>query len=106
MTSLSFAGYAGRMSSAQPVPHSGLSDLEAGVLDFEDSWWAADDSKDAEIHARFDLSPPRYYQVLNALLDRPEALAYKPLLVKRLIRLRATRQHNRSARHLTVRVGG
>lgn len=102
------------MSDALPIsveatPASraaGLSELEAGVLDFEDSWWAADGTKDAEIHARFGITPPRYYQVLNALLDRPEALAHAPLLVRRLSRLRATRQQNRSARHLTVRVGG
>ncbi|WP_232550009.1 DUF3263 domain-containing protein [Propioniciclava soli] len=84
----------------------GLTKLEAGILDFEDAWWAADGTKDAEIHARFGLTPPRYYQILNALLDREDALAHKPLLVRRLARLRASRQQSRSARHLTVRVGG
>ncbi|MFV0451590.1 MAG: DUF3263 domain-containing protein [Propioniciclava sp.] len=94
------------MSSVQPSVQPELSELEAGILDFEASWWSAAQDKDAEIHARFAIAPPRYYQILNQLLDRPEALAHHPLLVKRLIRLRATRQRNRSARHLSVRVQG
>ncbi|HVT22265.1 MAG TPA: DUF3263 domain-containing protein, partial [Mycobacteriales bacterium] len=46
------------------------------------------------------MSATRYYQVLNALLDRPEALAADPMLVKRLRRMRAARQRQRSARRL------
>ncbi len=88
-----------------PLPTHGLEESEAALLDFEASWWAADSEKDAEIHARFGITPPRYYQLLNALIDRPEALAYSPLLVKRQRRLRERRQAERSARHLTVRVG-
>jgi len=49
----------------------------------------------------FDMTATRYYQVLNALIDTPEALAADPTLVKRLRRLRATRQRARSARRLT-----
>ena len=45
-------------------------------------------------------SAPRYYQVLNDLIDSPEALAHDPLLVKRLRRQRATRQKERSAKRL------
>ena len=46
------------------------------------------------------MSATRYYQVLNALIDPPEALVADPMLVKRLRRLRATRQRSRSARRL------
>ena len=46
------------------------------------------------------MSSTRYYQVLNALIDRPEALVHDPLLVRRLRRLRASRQRQRSARRL------
>ena len=46
------------------------------------------------------MSATRYYQVLNALIDAPAALAYDPLLVKRLRRLRQARQRARSARRL------
>jgi len=46
----------------------------------------------------FDMSSTRYYQLLNALIDRPEALAHDPMLVKRLRRMRQTRQRARTAR--------
>ncbi len=81
---------------------SGLSDRDAQILDFENVWYAATSSKEAEIRARFDLSTVRYYQILNALIDRPEALVHNPLLVKRLRRLREQRQRARSAERLTA----
>ena len=46
------------------------------------------------------MSPTRYYQCVNDLIDTPEALAADPLLVKRLRRLRAERRKNRSASRL------
>ena len=70
------------------------------MLDFEATWWEASGVKEAEIRERFAMSAPRYYQELNRLLDDPAALAYSPLLVKRLRRLRSARQESRSARHL------
>jgi hypothetical protein len=48
------------------------------------------------------MSATRYYQVLNALIDREAALAHDPLLVKRLRRLRMSRQRARSARRLGI----
>ena len=48
------------------------------------------------------MSATRYYQVLNALVDKPEALAADPMLVKRLRRLRTSRQRTRAARRLGV----
>ncbi|MGH3910551.1 MAG: DUF3263 domain-containing protein, partial [Pseudonocardiaceae bacterium] len=50
----------------------------------------------------FDMSATRYYQVLNDLIDRQEALAADPMLIKRLRRLRASRQRARAARRLGV----
>ena len=79
---------------------SGLTAFEADLLDFEASAHLAPEGKDAAILSRFDLSVPRYYQELNVLIDRPEALVHAPLLVKRLRRLRERRQQNRAARHL------
>jgi len=43
------------------------------------------------------MSATRYYQMLNELIDRPEALAFEPVLVKRLRRQRAKRERIRSA---------
>lgn len=85
---------------APSVP--GLTDFEADLLDFEAAGHLAPEGKDAAILQRFELTVPRYYQELNALIDRPEALAHSPLLVKRLRRQRERRQQNRSARHLPV----
>jgi hypothetical protein len=50
------------------------------------------------------MSATRYYQVLNTLIDRSEALAHDPMLVKRLRRLRSARQRARSARRLGIEV--
>ena len=47
------------------------------------------------IKTRFDLSPTRYYQVLNDLLESPDAIAYDPLVVRRLRRLRERRRRAR-----------
>lgn len=92
------------MTEAHQQPAaSGLDDLEAAILEFEASWWAAPGAKESEIRERFDLSAPRYYQILNSLIDSPDALVAQPLLVKRLRRLRQRRHENRSARHLSAR---
>ena len=72
-----------------------LSDRERAILDFERSWWAEPGPKELAIRRRFELSATRYYQVLNALLDAPEADAYDPLVVRRLRRLRERRRRAR-----------
>lgn len=72
-----------------------LSDRDRAILDFEREWWTLDGSKEAAIRARFALSPARYYQLLAALIDTPDAMAYDPLLVRRL---RRTRERRRRAR--------
>jgi len=79
-----------------------LSDRDAEILSFERQWWKFAGAKEQAIRDKFEMSATRYYQLLNALIDRPEALAHDPLLVKRLRRLRATRQRNRSARRLGI----
>ncbi|SDS38666.1 Protein of unknown function [Microlunatus soli] len=79
-----------------------LSDRDAEILSFERQWWKFAGAKEQAIRDKFEMSATRYYQLLNALIDRPEALAADPLLVKRLRRLRATRQRNRSARRLGI----
>ncbi|QCU78781.1 DUF3263 domain-containing protein [Citricoccus sp. SGAir0253] len=77
---------------------AGLSERERDILDFEDQWWKYGGAKDQAIRDRFSISATTYYQVLNGLLDREEALAHKPMLVKRLRRLRTTRHRARNAR--------
>jgi hypothetical protein len=77
---------------------SGLSDLEGKILDFERNWWRYAGAKESAIKELFDLSPPRYYQLLNDLIDREDALLASPMLVKRLRRLRQARMAARSSR--------
>ena len=79
---------------------AGLSDRDRQIIAFERQWWKYAGSKESAIKELFDMSATRYYQVLNALVDRPEALAADPMLVKRLRRLRASRQKARAARRL------
>ena len=77
---------------------SDLSDLESRILDFERNWWRYAGAKESAIKELFDLSAPRYYQLLNDLIDREDALVASPMLVKRLRRLRQARMAARSSR--------
>ena len=83
-------------------PVGELSARDAEILTFERQWWKFAGAKEQAIRDKFQMSATRYYQILNALIDKPEALAQDPLLVKRLRRLRATRQRNRSAKRLGI----
>jgi hypothetical protein len=85
-----------RDSSAVPP----LDERWRAILDFERTWWKTSSPKDGAVRERFGLSPTRYYQLLNELLDRPEALEYDPMLVHRLRRLREARRRKRFARRL------
>ncbi|WP_343230842.1 DUF3263 domain-containing protein [Yinghuangia seranimata] len=76
---------------------SGLSERDLDILDFERQWWRHAGAKERAVRDRFGCTPTRYYQALNALLDRPEALEHDPMLVSRLRRLRTARQQARSA---------
>ena len=77
---------------------AGLSELEARILEFEGTWWKFAGAKESAIKELFDLNAPRYYQLLNDLIDREDALIAAPMLVKRLRRLREARMSARSAR--------
>lgn len=83
-------------------PADGVTPRERQVLEFERQWWKHAGAKEQAIKERFGMSATRYYQVLNALIDRPESLAVDPMLVKRLRRMRASRQRARSARRLGI----
>ena len=79
-----------------------LSERDRRILEFERQWWKYAGAKEQAIRDLFEMSSTRYYQILNGLLDTPEALAFDPMLVKRLRRMRATRQRTRSARRLGI----
>jgi hypothetical protein len=81
-----------------------LTERDRAMLDFERQWWRYAGSKEQAVRDLFGMSATRYYQVLNALIDRPEAVEYDPMLVKRLRRLRSARQRQRTARRLGLEV--
>jgi Protein of unknown function (DUF3263) len=83
------------LPEAPSAPVAGLTEREQRILAFERKWWRHAGSKEQAIRDAFDLSSTRYYQLLNGLLDKPEALAAEPMLVARLRRLRATRSRGR-----------
>lgn len=74
-----------------------LSDEHRTILDLERAWWKYAGAKESAIRERLGVSATRYYQMLNALLDEPAALAADPMTVRRLLRLRERRRTARSA---------
>ena len=92
---------AGRFSVDESVdPESPLGAREQQMLALERAWWKYAGAKEQAIRDLFGMSATAYYQVLNALIDTEEALAHDPMLVKRLRRLRTTRQNARTARRM------
>jgi hypothetical protein len=88
----------------ETTPPGALSDRDREIIAFERQWWKYAGAKEQAIRELFDMSATRYYQVLNALIDNPAALEADPMLIKRLHRLRATRQRARSARRLDAQI--
>ncbi|WP_432984530.1 DUF3263 domain-containing protein [Dactylosporangium sp. CA-233914] len=72
-----------------------LDERSKKILGFEKRWWRQAGAKEQAIRDAFGLSATRYYQLLNALLDNPLALAHEPVVVQRLRRLRASRARHR-----------
>ncbi|MCX5215656.1 DUF3263 domain-containing protein [Kitasatospora sp. NBC_00240] len=77
-----------------------LGEREAAILLLEQRFWARSaptsaGPKEAAIRAELGITPTRYYQLLNGLLDTERALASYPVMVNRL---RAVRDDRRTAR--------
>lgn len=88
----------------RPMDEPGeLDERSRRILDFERGWWREPGQKARAIRGRFGLSAARYYQLLNRLIDSPEAFRYDPMLVKRLRRLRLDRRKQRFAGNLGYR---
>jgi hypothetical protein len=81
-----------------------LTERERLILEFEGERWRLPGPVERQIRLRFDLSSARYHQLLNRLIETPEALTYDPMLVRRLRRLRESRRRKRSAPRLRVSV--
>jgi hypothetical protein len=87
---------------AEPQVHADgeLTQRDRAILAFERQWWKYPGLKEQAIHELFGVSPTRYYQLVNRLIDKRAALEADPMLVKRLRRLRSGRQRARSAPRL------
>ena len=82
---------------------SQLSERDQAILGFERQWWKYSGAKEAAIRELFDMSSTRYYQLINTLIDTPEAMEFDPMLVKRLRRMRSSRQAARTANRANIR---
>ncbi|AKN75358.1 MULTISPECIES: DUF3263 domain-containing protein [Streptomyces] len=72
-----------------------LGTREQAILALERRSFPGPGAKERAIREELDLSPVRYYQLLNALLDDERALAHDPVTINRLRRLRETRRTER-----------
>lgn len=77
-----------------PEPDA-LAERERAVLALERRGFSGPGAKERAIREELGLAPVRYYQLLNALLDDPRALAHDPVTVNRLRRTRDTRRAER-----------
>lgn len=91
------------LTSVEVAP---LSERDARILDFERQWWKFAGAKEDSVRDLFQMSATEYYQVLNALIDSHSALAHDPMLVKRLRRMRTSRQRGRASRSLQSSLQG
>ncbi|MFH8368705.1 DUF3263 domain-containing protein [Streptomyces sp. NPDC018031] len=72
-----------------------MSERDLAMLAVERRGWPGPGAKERAIREQLGISPTRYYQLLNALLDDPAALAHDPVTVNRLRRIRETRRAHR-----------
>ena len=81
---------------------AGLDERARAILEFEREAWKLAVPKHRAIREQLGISPTRYHQLLNRIVETPEALATDPMLVRRLRRLRETRRRRRVADQLGV----
>lgn len=99
---------AGRLLASQGMSRStndassgsSLDPRDRAILEFERTWWREPGPKGRRIRERLGISSARYHQLLNRIIDRPEALAFDPMLVRRLRRVREERRRRRVAGRL------
>ncbi|MFJ6012952.1 DUF3263 domain-containing protein [Streptomyces sp. NPDC092952] len=86
------------MTTSDPgpdTPEDALSERDRAVLAVERQSWSGPGAKERAIREQLGISPTRYYQLLNALLDDHRALAEDPVTVNRLRRIRDARRARR-----------
>jgi Protein of unknown function (DUF3263). len=79
-----------------------LSSEDLSLLAFEKANTRNTPAKVERIRDTFGLSAARYYQRLHRIIDNPHALEAEPMLVRRLLRLRAVRGAVRTVRDTRI----
>ncbi|MDT0490709.1 DUF3263 domain-containing protein [Streptomyces sp. NPDC012600] len=77
------------------VPPVELSARARAVLALERRPWAGPGAKERAIREELGISPVRYFQLLNALIEDERALREDPVTVNRLRRLKEERRGRR-----------
>ncbi|MFJ9867271.1 DUF3263 domain-containing protein [Streptomyces sp. NPDC101165] len=72
-----------------------LGTREKAILALERRTFPGPGAKERAVREELGLSPVRYYQLLNALLDDERALSLDPVTVNRLRRVREARRSER-----------
>ncbi|MEV7493217.1 DUF3263 domain-containing protein [Streptomyces anulatus] len=81
---------------AEPAPRAGeLSVRDRALLALERRSHAGPGVKERAIREELGISPVRYYQLLNALIDDERALREDPVTVNRLRRVRDAKRGRR-----------
>jgi hypothetical protein len=77
-------------------PAVAVNRVQVAILEFETQWWRRLGDKDTAIRDQFGMEPDRYYILLDALLDEPEALWHAPATITRYRDLRERRRQRQA----------
>ena len=80
-----------------------ISAVERAMLDFENQYWRYTGAKERAIRESFGISATQYYLRLAELIERPEAMAARPIVVKKLLAQRDSRSRARRMRRAAAR---
>jgi hypothetical protein len=75
-----------------------LTERDRAILALETAWPRHSGAKEEVIRAQLGMSAVRYYQLLGRLIESEAALAYDPMLIGRLRRIRDARAARRASR--------
>lgn len=86
-------------SPNQPSRHGEpMNDVDRELLNLAGQWFKDDANLETITLEKYGMRLTRFWQVVNGLIDRPEALAYNAQTVRRLQRIRENRKRARAAR--------
>lgn len=66
------------------MPSTSLTDRDQQMLTMAGAHYQRQGARESDVRKLFTITPTAFYQRINQLLDLEDALAWNPLLVKRL----------------------